>query len=228
MSEGRLDDKDQIYAALLRAVQARAPCGRLAGELAWCGLWPALDRIYRRRLRHLGEDPDELTQGIWLAFNELLHRIDLAHGRRIAATLVRSTNRDVGKAGLRPITERASAPAAAVTEATVMVAEQARTAPDDLAAPISAAGDVVALRSQLVPLLGADADLVIAVLALEMDQREAAARMGLTYAAARKRVQRAVLRIRTRLLPAGSAERRSQSPDPLVNSSVPETDDDLD
>ena len=221
MSEGRLDDKDQIYAALLRTVQARAPCGRLAGELAWCGLWPALDRIYRRRLRYFGEDPDELTQGIWLAFNELVQRIDLAHVRRVAATLVRSTNRDVGKARLRPTTERAPASAEPVTSATVTVAEPARAARDD-------AGEIVELRSQLAPLLGADADLVIAVLALEIDQREAAARMGLTYAAARKRVQRAILRIRARLLPAGRAERRSQSPDPLVNSSVPETDDDLD
>ena len=227
MSEGRLDDKDQIYAALLRTVQARAPCGRLAGELAWCGLWPALDRIYRRRLRYLGEDPDELTQGIWLAFNELIHRIGLAHVGRIAATLVRSTNRDVGRARLRTTTGGAPASAGPVTEATVTVAEQARATPDDLAAPISSAGEIAELRSQLAPLLGADADLVIAVLALEIDQREAAARMGLTYAAARKRVQRAILRIRARLLPAGEAERRSQSPDPLVNRSVPETDDDL-
>lgn len=228
MSEGRLDDKDQIYAALLRAVQSRAPSGRLAGELAWCGLWPALDRIYRRRLRYFGEDPDELTQGIWLSFNELVHRIDLAHVRRVAATLIRSTNRDVGRARLSPTTGGAPTSAGPVTSATVTVAEQARAAPDDLAAPISSAGEIADLRSQLAPLLGADADLVIAVLALEIDQREAAARMGLTYATARKRVQRAILRIRAQLLPAGRAERRSQSPDPLVNRFVPETDDDLD
>src|SRR5262249_29244322 len=162
---------------------------------------------YRRRLRYFGEDPDELTQGIWLAFNELVHRIDLAHVRRVAATLVRSTNRDVGRGRLRPIITLAPG-SAAVREATTTVAEQPRAVPDDLAAPISSAGEIVELRSELAPLLGADADLVIAVLALEIDHREAAARMGLTYAAARKRVQRAVLRIRARLLPASSAERR--------------------
>lgn len=217
-----LDDKDQVYAALVRAVHARAPPARIAGELAWCGLWPGLDRIYRRRLRYFGDDPDELTQVIWLAFTELVNHLDLTRVQRVAATLIRSTDRDVRKARHRA----ASDPARPLANP-VDAGERASSAEvaERSTSNLSFAGELAELRAQLVPLLGSDADLVIAVLVLEVEQHEAAARMGLTYVAVRKRVQRAVLRIRGQLLPAGGSDRLSQSLDPLLNRPVPEADD---
>jgi hypothetical protein len=220
---GDRDDKDQIYAALVRAVQSRAPCARVAGELAWCGLWPALDRIYRRRL-YLGEEADELTQLIWLAFTELMSRVDLAHVQRIAATLVRSTDRDVGLSRLRLVRDVASASAAPTMDATAAIREPAKATSDDrVTSNLSSAGELADLRAQLVPLVGADADLIIAVLVREVDAHEAAARAGLTYAAARKRVQRAVLRIRAGWRSADGSDLVGRSPDPLVNRPSPET-----
>lgn len=221
-----LDDKDQIYAALVRTVQIRAPAARVAADLAWCGLWPGLDRIYRRRLRRFNDDPDELTQAIWLAFTELVNRLDLAQVRRVAATLVRSTERDVLTARRRTASGSATAMANPV-DATVIEERVSPWVANDQARPSrSFAGELVELRAQLVPLLGADADLVIAVLILEVDQHEAAARMGLTYTAARKRVQRAVLRMRAQLRPVGGPDVFGQSLAPLVNRPVPETGDD--
>ncbi|HEX7840089.1 MAG TPA: hypothetical protein VF469_21580 [Kofleriaceae bacterium] len=63
----------------------------------------------------------------------------------------------------------------------------------------SFAGELVALREHLVPVIGADADLVLAVAVLELDQHEAAKQLGITHDVARKRFQRALLRVRAQL-----------------------------
>jgi DNA-directed RNA polymerase specialized sigma24 family protein len=221
-----LDDKDRIYATLVRTVQSRAPCARVAGAIAWCGLWPGLDRIYRRRVRHFEDDPDELTQVIWLAFTELMNRLDLAQVRRIAATIVRSTDREVRTARRRAAGQLGPSLATPIDLAALEERSRASETDDRSTSSLSFAGELADLRAQLVPLVGPDANLVVAALILEIDQRALAARMGLTYAAARKRVQRAVLRIRAQLPYTGGLERLGRPLDPLVNRSGPETDDD--
>jgi DNA-directed RNA polymerase specialized sigma24 family protein len=196
--EGDLDRKDQIYAVLVRAVQARAPCSRLAHALLWCGLWPGLDRVYRRRLRYFARDPDELTEAISVAFTALVGRIDLASVHRIAATLVRSTDRDVMYERQRVPIELA-ADATGLGEAPAWVAPAAREPDGIRPTGLSFAGELAALRARLAPVIGSDADLVLAVLVLDTDQREAAALLGLSHDAARKRLQRALRRLRTYL-----------------------------
>jgi DNA-directed RNA polymerase specialized sigma24 family protein len=56
---------------------------------------------------------------------------------------------------------------------------------------------VDALRARLRSLPGLDADLLLAVLVLEEDQRQVAGRLGLTHEAVRKRFQRALSRARS-------------------------------
>jgi hypothetical protein len=225
LSDSELDAKDQIYAVLVRTVQTRAPAARVAGELAWCGLWPALDRIYRRRVRHFGDEPDELTQLIWLSFTELLNRLDLARGRRVAASLVRSTDRDVRKARWRAAGGPASDLITLVDPAAVARLASSALPNQPSTVGLSLAGELAELRARLVPLIGADTELVVAILILEVDKREAASRAGLAYPAARKRLQRAVVRLRAQLRPDDGSGSLSQSLDPLVNKSVPETHD---
>lgn len=195
--EGDLDHKDEIYAALVRVVQARAPCPRLAHALLWCGLWPGLDRVYRRRLRYFARDPDELTEAISVAFTALVGRIDLASVHRIAATLVRSTDRDIMYERQRVLVECADAtePRGVPVWVDPAAGEPDRVRP----AGLSFAGEFAALRTRLAPVIGADADLVLAVLVLDTDQHEAAAMLGLSHDAARKRFQRALRRLRAHL-----------------------------
>lgn len=59
--------------------------------------------------------------------------------------------------------------------------------------------DVTELRAWLAEIVGADAELLIAVLVLDENQREAAERLGLSHEAARKRFQRALSRLREHL-----------------------------
>jgi DNA-directed RNA polymerase specialized sigma24 family protein len=195
---GDLDHKDEIYAALVRVVQARASCPRLAHALLWCGLWPGLDRLYRRRLRYFAHDPDELTEAISVAFTALIARIDLTRVHRIAATLVRSTDRDVMYERRRVLDELAVGAVGSGTALSGLA--PAGDGPGEIQPTgLSFAGELAALRARLVPVIGADADLVLAVLVLDTDQREAASLLGLGHDAARKRFQRAIHRLRAHL-----------------------------
>lgn len=184
--EEDLDGKDRLYAALVQAVQSRAPWARLAHALLWCGLWPGLDRVYRRRVWYFRTDPDELTEAISVAFTMLVGRLDVARVHRVAATLVRNTGREI-------MDERQR-----VQDELSLLAP----APDaDVEAPAgrSLAGELAALREHLVPVIGADADLVLAVAVLDLDQHEAAKRLGIAHEVARKRFQRALRRVRAQL-----------------------------
>jgi hypothetical protein len=91
---GDLDKKDSILRVLVTLVQRREH-HELASTLVWLGLWPGLDVLYRRRIRRFRDEPDELVAEIASAFTERVERIDLKVVQRVAATLVRSTERDV-------------------------------------------------------------------------------------------------------------------------------------
>lgn len=197
--EADLDDKDRLFAALIRAVQARAPWARLAHALLWCGLWPGLDRVYRRRVRYFRTDPDELTEAISVAFTMLVGRMDLARVHRVAATLVRNTDREIMDERQRVQDELARRVSVRRTAAWSRMLASAPDAGVEPPAGRSLAGELVALREHLVPMIGADADLVLAVAVLDLDQHEAAKRLGITHDVARKRFQRALLRVRTQL-----------------------------
>ncbi|HQG03873.1 MAG TPA: hypothetical protein PK838_06075, partial [Thermoleophilia bacterium] len=197
---------------LVRAVQARAGWADLAATLLWLGLWPGLDAVYRRRLGHFSGEPDELVAELASAFTELVERLDLDAVHRVAATLVRSTQRDV-------MDHRKRAWAAANHELEGEPNEPLRDLEGDIwraswfdkvsfqrwaatgnALPsLSFDEDVAMLRAGLVPVVGEDADLLVAVLVLDETQREAGERLGLTHDAARKRFQRALRRLREHL-----------------------------
>ena len=69
-----------------------------------------------------------------------------------------------------------------------------------LADQLALADDVErAGRAWLEPIVGADAELLLAVLVLDETQREAGHRLGLSHEAARKRFQRALTRLREHL-----------------------------
>lgn len=93
--DGDLDEKDAIYVALVRAVQERVAWSSFAMHALWCGLWPGLDAVYRRRLHGFGGEADELTSAMSSTFTTLVGRLALHRVRRVAATLIRSTERDL-------------------------------------------------------------------------------------------------------------------------------------
>jgi len=189
-TDGDLNEKDRIYAALVRAIQARARWSAVAHAVAWLGLWPGLDGVYRRCLKHFCGEEDDLVSSISSAFTRLLGQMDLAHVERVAATIVRSTEREVMEERRRKWKE---------TSQHHQVVREARS--QSSKAPGSMTGhsfedEVRLLRERLLPIIGADTDLLLAVVILGDNHREAGKRMGLPHGIARKRIWRALGRLR--------------------------------
>ena len=212
---GDLDEKDAIYAALVRATQADGGDAGLATALIWLGLWPALDGIYRRRQRDFFGEPEALVSEIGARFTAVVQGADLTRIRRPAATLVRNVDRDVREELKRRWADearRADLPQerdddpndeeATGDRREALVNPLLRTrGVSELGQPprLDPDGDVEALRSLLVDIVGDDADLVLGATVYGLTQREVGERLGLSHAAARKRYQRAVARIRKHL-----------------------------
>src|SRR5450759_1663646 len=90
---GDLGEKDRIYGVLVAAVQRRVDWAEVATTIIWLGLWPALDAIYRRKLRFFSRSADELVSALCEHFAAATGSADLARIRRLAATLTMNTER---------------------------------------------------------------------------------------------------------------------------------------
>jgi len=193
---GDRDAKDQLLATLVEMVQA-GDAAELASSLLWLGLWPGLDAVFRRRLVSFSWDADELVSQLSAAFTQVIADLNLDTVCRVAASLVRSTERTLLEDRARawrdvcrcePLDERRHAEALnALSKALFGGGERD---------PRSLEAEVASLRRWLASVVGADGDLLLSVVVLDETQHEAAARVGLTYAATRKRLQRVLRRIR--------------------------------
>jgi RNA polymerase sigma-70 factor (ECF subfamily) len=189
---GDLDEKDRIYGVLVGSVHAHAGWSELAAAIAWLGLFPALDAVYRRRLRFFGRNPDELVSALCEHFAAAIGSADLTRIQRLAATLVMNAERrlvDDLKKRWKVEARRADLPD------DDRLARQREVTPEFLGA-CSEPQETAELRTRLILIVGPrDVDLVLAVSQGE-SQRAAAERLGLTHDVARKRYQRALDRIR--------------------------------
>ncbi|MBI5531804.1 MAG: sigma-70 family RNA polymerase sigma factor [Deltaproteobacteria bacterium] len=215
---GDLDEKDRILSTLVTMVQRRQE-QKLASALLWLGLWPGLDAAYRRRIKHFASRPAELVSEIADAFTSLVERLRFETVSRVAATLVRSTERDVMDRRRKVWSEaariRESKANPLAFDEFIQDAEIGKVPVDHWTAPrmesvlgllpgLGFDQDVKALHACLEPIVGDDAELLVAVLVLEETQREAGERLGLSHDAARKRFQRALGRVRQHLTSAVS------------------------
>lgn len=199
---GDLDAKDALLGELVLAAQSCAH-GELPSSLLWLGLWPGLDAIYNRRRKHFPRFPEELVSRISEAFMELVGRLDLRSVHRVAATLVRSTERDLMERCRQEwdIEGRRASEAELDDHLQHLLLEELRRA-DEVESQIGRrpghglTDSVTALRRWLRPLVGDDAELVICALVLGESQKEAGERLGLSHDATRKRLQRAVSQLR--------------------------------
>ena len=213
---GDSEVKNRLLAALVTMVQQREH-HELVSAVLWLGLWPGLDAVYHRRVRHFFEEPDELVSELASAFVERVERLDLKVVHRVAATLVRSTERDVmdrrkrgWRNGARECWGDVDHADGDIEDGDIWaswfdIAAFRRWLGEDhdsalgLTSGVSFEEDLAVLRAWLAPVVGEDAELLLAVLVLDETQREAGARRGLANEAARKRFQRAVARLRKHL-----------------------------
>lgn len=195
---GHRDEKDDIYADLVRQTQTGDTLADLAMELLWLGLWPGLDGVCRRCNRLFVGGRDDLVSAIIDCFTEAVHVADLDAINRVAATLVRNTERRVRderrREWLRQEQEASEIVVSDLPDETVDTDREPSLL--GLPAGIRYEYEVAAIRSWLVSTAGRDADLVIGIVVDGKNAREMAMELGITHAAANKRLQRALLRLR--------------------------------
>ena len=188
--DGDLDAKDRVLAALVGMIQ-RGEERDLALALLMLGLWPGLDAAFRRRIRRERIAPGEVAAAMLEHLAAQAERMDAARVNRVAATLVRSTEREVAADLRRQRPEAHEDPDAAYEEAICGAVDSLF----DVPAGVDAEWELDLLRERISPVAGADAELVLAVAVAEFTQSETASSIGILPDAARKRFQRATRRL---------------------------------
>ena len=174
--------KNLILSALVSAAQDDGPTSDCALTLLLLALWPGLDAIRRRSIwRRLGT-ADEVASDLLARTTEAVRCLDLGRVNWIAATVLRNVERDMIRARQRELAHD--------------------RLPKELEPLVCQTGNQDAaisdarLNAELRSVIGDDALLVIRVAVEGFSQTEAGAELGLTEAAARKRYQRAMRRLR--------------------------------
>lgn len=176
---GDPETKNTVLAHLLRRASSDTAGNELAVELLVLALWPGLSMI-RHRLRQIAPNGAlELDLVSQLTIN--IRSANSQKIRRVAATLLRNLERDLRRAYLRDAHANASEFDADQINAELVDSDLDR--PEVIAAAAAVA-------------LGGDGVLLTAVHIGGLTQKEAGERLGISHAAARKRCQRALRRLK--------------------------------
>ena len=184
---GGPDQKNLILASLVRAAQSDGHAADCALTLMLLALWPGIDAIRRRCIWRKVGTADEVASDILGRTTEAVRGLDLQRVNWIAATVLRNVERDILRAHQREATRQSL---------------RSETEPDEVASgdgSDDAARSEAQLLRDLRLLIGADSTLVIRVAVEGFSQAEIAIELGLSEAAARKRYQRAIRRLRDAL-----------------------------
>jgi len=199
-----LPARDPVLRALVLAAHDRGT-RRLAQSLLLLCFWPALDAIFRRRASLFREQPQDLSSEIVAGFTIEVNRIDLRRVACLTATLLRNTDRNLVDARRRERT-LASRSTAVKPDAAAVSPTEPEVSPFGLPTHQEDADAVATLRGWLQRAVGREADLVVEAVINGRNRRELAGALGISHAAARKRLARALGRARQAFL----AEARSQ------------------
>lgn len=179
--------KNDVLAALVLAANTPSQTAKCAQTLLLLALWPGLDAVRRRLIWRWKRPPEDVAADVMAAACDAIAAMDLSRVNRIAATLLRNVERDIGRALRRE---------ADLHEQHAAVDPEQLTFQATTDQPNRGAGHVA---REVKGLIGRDAGLVLAVAWDEQTQAEAGAALGLSEAVARKRFQRATRRLRDAL-----------------------------
>lgn len=211
-----LVERDRVLRFLVEEA-SRGSAKRIALALLLLGLWPGLDGIFRKRRPLFQAQAHDLALEIIDRFIAEVQRIDLARVSCLAATLVMNTDRDVVDARLRERARAAKSEGVAPDAIAAPSFEDARPPTSLFGLPFgqSDAEDVAALRRWLLSAIGPDADMIVDAVIHGRSRLELAASCGISHAAARKRLERALIRARRAFLVQSESQRAATTA--LVN-----------
>jgi DNA-directed RNA polymerase specialized sigma24 family protein len=201
-----LDARDPALWALVSAARERRT-RRLAQALLLLCFWPALDAIFHRRFSLFPRRPEDLASEIVARFTTEVQRVDIHRVRHLTATLLRNTERNI----LR-VRRRERRAAARTTEVKPEHAVTPPPNPEEEPSPFGLpAGhaeheSIEALSAWLRRALGGDAEIVIEAIFRGKRRTQIAASLGISHAAARKRIERALVRVRALFLEGAESQ----------------------
>ncbi len=176
------EQKNTILRILVEVVQSGGLVADSGLTLMLLSLWPGLNAIRRRSLWRKLAAPDEIASDILARTIEAVHGLDLRRVRRIAATILKNIERDLGRDHAREAKRQSLRVELDVDQ--IVGGSREPLVSKEL------------LKRDIARLVGDDARLVLRVAVDGFSQVEVAAELGLTEAAARKRYQRAIRRLR--------------------------------
>ena len=180
------DMRYQIIRILVTAAQADAPWCSVAQMMVVVALWPGLDAVLGRLARGFPAERDVLPAEILAYLSEGIAKLDLAGVTAVTATLIRNVERDIRR-GL--IADHKRARSARCIDNPEIEAAATRCA-------ASTSTDGIDVGEYLAVLPAVDVALLERIFCFGQSQEQAGKAMGLTKSAARKRVQRAIHRLR--------------------------------
>lgn len=196
---GDPEAKNSILRALVVEAQRRDDDGatdRTALVLLYLALWPGLDAVHGRLLRHYRSEPEALTSEIAARFAQGVARLDLDRVNRIAATLIRNIERDIGR-----LLKARWAEAGKRCDVEEIDGVSCTWPASMLGIPLGSDPDLACrlIEAHMAAIIGADASLVSDIAVHGLDREQAARARGLSYEAGRKRYQRGLARLRESL-----------------------------
>lgn len=158
-------------------------------SLLWLGLWPGLSGAFVRRAIFWRDATDEFIAELIAIFTDIVARLNLSRVRYVIGTLVRSTERDIIRAGIARDRLAATEIPTVTPEALDRRVTAAVTEPDS-ERTLTALASAIKKRGQ---------DPAVQAAVYGLGSRHIALALGLKPAAARKRLERARRWIKTEL-----------------------------
>ena len=181
-------DRFRIIRVLVIAAQSEQPFRRTAQIMVIVALWPGLDAVFWRLARGFPNDRECLSSEIVARISEALLILDLAKVTAVTATLLRNVERDI---------RRDLIDARILGQATMPIDDKMVEAEATVAAA-SVCADDRNLDDWLGGISADETNLLRRVFVLGETQEEAGRALGLSAAAARKRVRRTLQKLRLR------------------------------
>lgn len=184
--------KNAVLLDLVHDAQADGEDGEVAIVVLHLALWPGLDAVHGRLIRHFHSDPDLLVTELSGQFVEQVHKLDPGRVNWIAATILRNIERDMKQA----LNSEHGGACSRADLAEVDAWHRSRGS--RLGPPGERQGSETEalVLDKMRRAIGRDAGLVFDVSVLGFTLKEAAQRHGLTHEAARKRYRRALVSLR--------------------------------
>lgn len=176
--------KNKLLRSLVVAAQGKTAAADTALTVILLALWPALDSVRHRALARRMGSVDDITSEVLGRATCAIRDLDLERVSWIAGTIQRNTQRDMTRARQRE------------TRLHHEIFREYRHLCETSASDAPAIASPALIQKDLIDLIGADAALVILVAIEGLTQAEAAAELGISMEAARKRYQRAIKRLR--------------------------------